>query len=683
MHIAGQTRNRFNLAAAIVLIIGLLIDPLTAVTANARAAPLSTIEQQANKAPISTPSSRPTIDSANVQAEKATKMNKVTGSDGTVSAASTTLDTYIVVLNGAPLASYRGGVANLAPTNPTVQGRRKLDARSAESRAYLNYLEQQQADFIASANKTLGRPLDVLYTYKATVNGFAAKMTAAEAQRLAKLPEVRRVEKERIYQLQTDAGPAWLGAPEIWGGNLEHLPFSATLSGANEVPAVVTTASGVGAFAYNLRTRELTYTVQVADIANITLAHIHRGAAGVNGPVAYMLYDGTGLFDPGHPISGVVTLSEADQALLMNRGLYVNVHTTANPGGEMRGQLVSTGTLGEGIVVGVIDTGIDPFNPSFAATGGDGYTHTNPLGAGHFLGVCDPSNVTPPAGGVAYDPTFPCNNKLIGVWGYTAVAASPRDSEGHGSHTASTAAGNIVKNPVVNTPTGSFTVDLISGVAPHANIIAYGACCAGSSLQAARDQALLDGVDVINYSIGASSPTPDPYNDVEALSWLALRDAGVFVATSAGNDGPGDSTVGSPADLPWLTSAGASSHNRAFISTVTLNDGAHPPLTLAGMALTTGYGPVPIVLARNVVIPPATPEDARFCALGAFPPGTFSGQIVVCERGVNGRVEKGQSVKDGGAGGMVLGQPNAFGGGPGSITADTHVLPASHIDFNS
>src|SRR5690606_6805865 len=238
-----------------------------------------------------------------------------------------------------------------------------------------------------------------------------------------------------------------------------------------------------------------------------------------------------------------------------------------------------------------------------------------------------------------------------------------------------------VNEPNVVTPTGTYTVERISGVAPHANIIAYAACCTGSALQAARDQALLDGVDIINYSIGADSPTPDPYNDVEALSWLALRDAGIFVATSAGNSGPGISTVGSPADLPWLTVGGANSHNRAFLSTLSLSDGTNPSLELSGLALAAGYGPAPVIFAKDFVVAPATPDDARLCGPDAFPPGTFNGEIVICERGVYGRVAKGESVKAGGAGGMILAQPAEFGGGPGSLVADTHVLPAVHIDY--
>ncbi len=360
-----------------------------------------------------------------------------------------------------------------------------------------------------------------------------------------------------------------------------------------------------------------------------------------------------------------------------------NLHTDAGPAwmgapgiwdGSSTGGL--PGTMGEGVIVGVIDTGIDPWNPSFADIGGDGYDHTNPLGSGNYAGVCDSSDAS------YYDPTFPCNDKLIGAWGYATVnGGDPRDADGHGSHTASTAAGNFVYDTVITT-TAVFTAD-ISGVAPHANVIMYAACCTGSALSAARDQVILDGVDVVNYSIGAGVPTSDPWGDAEALQWLAVRNAGIFVATSAGNSGPGDETIFTPSDLPWITTVGASSHNRAFLNSLTADDGINPSITLEGQSMTGALlTPVEIVFSSAYTASGTIDsEDARLCADGVFPPGTFSGEIVVCERGIYGRVDKGQTVLDGGAGGYILAQPDEFGGGPGSVSTDPHVLPAVHIDY--
>ncbi len=343
-----------------------------------------------------------------------------------------------------------------------------------------------------------------------------------------------------------------------------------------------------------------------------------------------------------------------------------------------------SGTYGEGVIVGIIDTGIDPTNPSFAEVGGDGHVHVNPLGSGTYLGVCDPTNTSPPSGVVAYDSSFPCNEKLIGVWGYTDADTDPRDGDGHGSHTSSTAAGNFVTGSTVAAPTKSYLAD-ISGVAPHANIIMYDGCtdgggCPGAALNAARDQLVADGVDVVNYSIGSSVPTADPWSDSESLQWLSIRNAGIFVATSAGNSGPGSATISSPADLPWITSVGANSHARAFLNSITLDNGVDPSVTIDGFSMTSGIGPVAVVYAADY---PPYGDDARLCADGVFPAGTFSGEIVVCERGSSyGRVDKGQTVLDGGAGGYILAQPDAAGGGPGSVATDAHVLPAVHIDYD-
>lgn len=478
--------------------------------------------------------------------------------------------TYMVILNDVPLASYRGGIEGLAATNLAASGSSKVNANSAASEAYLAYLDGRRAAAIADANAAIGRSLNILFEYKASISGYAAEMTPAEAAVIAKLGNVKFVERERMFEVQTDAGPAWIGATTIWDG----------------------TATG------------------------------------------------------------------------------------------------GVGTEGEGVLVGVIDTGIDPWNPSFAATGDDGFTHTNPFGAGTFLGVCDPTNTSPPAGEVAYDPTFPCNDKLVGAYGYTASDPNPRDGDGHGSHTASTVAGNHIITSTITTPTDVYTAT-ISGVAPHANIIMYDGCidgggCPGASLSAARDQLILDGVDVVNYSIGSGSPTSDPWADTEALQWLAIRDAGIFVATSAGNAGPGDATIGSPGDLPWLTTVAAASHNRAFLQELTLDDGVNPPLTLAGLAMSSGLAATPIVFAEDYANPPTiSVDDARLCKDGIFPPGTFSGEIVICERGTYGRVAKGQTVLDGGASGYILAQPSAVGGGPGALSADPHVLPAIHIDYTT
>jgi subtilisin family serine protease len=118
--------------------------------------------------------------------------------------------------------------------------------------------------------------------------------------------------------------------------------YRAALSGANEVPPVPTSATGAAFFSYNAATRVLTYNLTVANISGVTAAHIHRGAAGTNGPVAYNLLPSGATLSPSSPLSGSVTLSPDDIGLLNSQGLYVNVHTAARPGGEIRGQIVRT-----------------------------------------------------------------------------------------------------------------------------------------------------------------------------------------------------------------------------------------------------------------------------------------------------------------------------------------------------
>jgi subtilisin family serine protease len=318
------------------------------------------------------------------------------------------------------------------------------------------------------------------------------------------------------------------------------------------------------------------------------------------------------------------------------------------------------GTKGEGIVIGVIDSGINHDHPSFADPGPvDGYLY--PARSSHF-GVCAPFN------------PLLCNDKLIGMYDFTGT--SPFDDNGHGSHTASTAGGNVVTANLI-APTITIQRQL-SGVAPHANLISYKACvttpaigtCPISALIAAINQATLDAVDVINYSIGGGSSSP--WGDLDSQAFLGARDAGVFVSASAGNSGPGAATVGSPADAPWLMAVGASTHDRKFVNALTnMTGGATtPPADMSGKSVTSGYGPAAIVYAG------AAPYNNPLC--NPFPAGTFNGEIVVCDRGTIGRVEKGQNVKNAGGGGMVLANDEASGD---SLIADPHVLPAVHITY--
>lgn len=455
---------------------------------------------------------------------------------------------YLIRFAEAPLARYRGGEANLAPTNPQARGTNRLDPNDADSRAYRQFLAERRTQYIDNIAQQIGRSLSPLFEYEAGNQGIAVELTPAEAANIANMPGVVSVQHDVERILMTDSGPNWIGAPGIWNG----------------------TATG---------------------------------------------------------------------------GL--------------------AGTQGEGIIVGVIDTGINPLNPSFADIGGDGYDHTNPFGSGNYVGVCDP-------GDASFDPSFPCNDKLIGAWGFPSVnGGDPTDYDGHGSHTASTAAGNVVLGAALNAPTASFNFD-ISGVAPHANIIAYAGCCTLSALTAAIDQAILDGVDVINYSIG-SETSSDVWNDFDTVGYLNARAAGIFVATSAGNAGPGAATVGSPADAPWLTSVAASTHDRLLLNVLGSMSGGSttPPADIAGKSITSGYGPAPIVYAGDFGDP--------LCPIGAFPANTFNGEIVICDRGVHARVDKGQSVLDGGAGGFILANDAPNGN---SLSADAHVLPAVHITFD-
>ena len=326
---------------------------------------------------------------------------------------------------------------------------------------------------------------------------------------------------------------------------------------------------------------------------------------------------------------------------------------------------VSASTKGEGVVIGVIDTGINLANASFADVGDDGYNHSNPRPK--YYGFCD-------EGHPDYNAAFQCNDKLIGAYDFARDRGEPAvlyDNDGHGSHTAGTAAGNVVNPATLNAPTISFN-RTISGVAPHSNIISYKACldgCKLSWLLAAIEQATLDGVDVINYSIGGEAA--DPWTEVDSKAFLNARQAGIFVVTSAGNKGPGNETLGSPGNAPWLLTVGNSLHDRRFNNSLSsLTNTGRPLSNILGQSITGALSTTSIVYAGDY-------GDAL--CLNSFSAGAFNGQIVVCDRGQIARVKKGENVLAGGAGGYVLAndEPNSD-----SLNSDAHALPAVHIGYH-
>ncbi len=253
-----------------------------------------------------------------------------------------------------------------------------------------------------------------------------------------------------------------------------------------------------------------------------------------------------------------------------------------NAPGGLWDQLGGVGSAGENIIIGIVDGGAWPESPSFSDRTGlngngtqDGKLSYQQIPGWH--GRCVPGEEFTASN---------CNQKLIGAqyfnegWGGNAgIDAqlpweynSPRDFGGHGTHTASTAGGNAGV-PAIG-PAAAFGA--ISGIAPRARIAAYKVCwetgtggsCFSTDSVAAIDQAVADGVDVINFSISGSQTN---FRDAVEIAFMNAASVGIFVAASAGNSGPTTSTVAHPG--PWLTTVAAGTHNRNGTGAVTLGNG--------------------------------------------------------------------------------------------------------------
>jgi len=390
-------------------------------------------------------------------------------------AASVESKVYIVQLRTPSASEYHVSSAMRAAGKPGPGILRSLPAfnkNSAAIQSHMQRLATEQMNVIASASPNI----EAIYSYRYALNGFAARMTPAEANKVEHMQEVLRIWEDEVRPLATN--------------------FSA---------------------------------------------------------------DFLGLFDPSAGLRG------------------------------------PEGLDGDGIVIGVIDSGIAPQHPALQDTveadrpnACQGVWAEASLLGKWLCRIYDKQEdvlvFDPPEnwnGECETGPQFAttdCNNKLIGarffVEGAQATGPidsgeilSPRDVDGHGTHTATTAAGNRVKASIFGTSFGR-----VEGMAPMARISVYKACwlrpggtranCNTSDLANAIDMAVADGVDIISYSVGSSLFTVTAPDD---LALMAAAKAGILSVVAAGNEGgEGEdepARITSPAGNPAVITTGASSRD--------------------------------------------------------------------------------------------------------------------------
>ena len=455
---------------------------------------------------------------------------------------------YLVQLRGQPLAA----------TDGFVRGQ-----TSNASSALLASLRTEQDQAISEVGAKLGRPVAPLARLSHAFNGFALQLSAAEAAVLSSLQEIKAIRPSRNYELNTDAGPRFIGAGRVW--NIPQL----------------------------------------------------------------------------NPNNSFANLGD-----LIFLSKFEPVFT------ELQDQ-----RLGGKAIVAILDSGVNQDSPAFATGTAYGHQFDPPFPP---LGWCLDGNG--PASRRAA-----CNGKLVGAWdhidffveGQSNVTENPgvEDENGHGSHTASTAVGNVWYAPIATSPDRTW----LSGVAPHARAIVHDVCftetssgrglCNETALLLAVNQVLIDGrAKVINYSISGGT---DPWNEFVANAMLLATNAGVLTSASAGNSGPTASTVNHVG--PWVMTVAASSHDRAYFRNAIFSiTGPQLPLpTQTNRDAIQGTGPqLASALPASIR---ASAANLRGCtAGGGFPAGFFSGAIAFVQRGDCTFAEKVANATTAGAVGVLV-----------------------------
>lgn len=327
--------------------------------------------------------------------------------------------------------------------------------------------------------------------------------------------------------------------------------------------------------------------------------------------------------------------------------------------------------FGRGTIIGVLDTGVWPESPSFSDQG-------MPAPPRKWKGVCQE--------GQNFNATS-CNRKLIGarffIKGHHVANSpsqspdlnpeyvSPRDSSGHGTHTSSTAGGSAVPMAsVLGNGAGK-----AQGMAPGAHVAIYKVCwfngCYSSDILAAMDVAIRDGVDVLSLSLGGF-PIPF-YDDTVAIGSFHAAEKGISVVCAAGNNGPISNSVANEA--PWVTTVGASTLDRRFPAFIRMGSRRY----LYGESMFPGNHFPRAEKKLEVVYITGGDTGSEFCLEGSLSRAEVAGKMVVCDRGVNGRAEKGEVVRRAGGAAMVLANTEI---NLEEDSVDAHVLPATLIGFS-
>ncbi|XP_057775700.1 cucumisin-like [Salvia miltiorrhiza] len=307
-------------------------------------------------------------------------------------------------------------------------------------------------------------------------------------------------------------------------------------------------------------------------------------------------------------------IAEMEGVVSVNKNQVYKLHTTRS----WDFLNLTTDKLGappqSDVVIALLDTGVWPEHPSFNDSG---------FGSppAKWKGACTGQN-------------FTCNNKIIGARFYNSDGysggedQSARDTEGHGTHTASTASGVEVEASYFGVAEG-----VARGGVPKSRVAVYKVCwsfgCNSADILKAFDDAIVDGVDVISVSLGSDWPA-DYVDDTIAIGSFHAMKNGILTSNSAGNSGPYPVSVSNFS--PWTLTVAASTIDRKFVARLQLGDGQ----ILSGILINTfdlNGTSYPLIWggdAANYTIG-SSPDYAKFCLDGAMNTDMVAGKIVYCE----------------------------------------------------